>query len=534
MEREKFEQIQTTKKQLEKFQSRELQVQQSFANLLGPVVVIHNNVEDTEKSKVESEETKQQQQQQQPVTTKTVRITRDMVDAGKRVLNICDTSGTIDNDRNDTIVLTQDLSHLESKMKANAMSVPKTYKDDAENDVIVPEQSDEQKYRTILGVIKLFIANVHNCTIVIKCKVISGTLEFHNCSNIKIQIESTATIATIQADLCNNVIIEFRDAPSGKNTATDEQQQSQKLYWGDDKDDRIFHAGIINMKVCLIRDGYVDDSIVCDYIQDGAESVGNASAKEFQFVTSCVNGKFITEKVLRTNSSTGKNSRAMTERELLQEKERREQAAKFAVKMANDMIQIKDKDGNVVVSKTEEVVTPVDTNNNNDDDDVIEEVYSSMSKEQIDSIVQECDELKQRGNDAFGAGEYGQAILHYSLALDKASELPDNENDTVVVDANNKSLFARDVLYSNRAACFLKLGQHEKSQIDCEKALQYNPNNIKANFRLGLSLHAQQKFIAALPILVKAQKIEPSNKQIQQALQFCEVRLEQERRKQQQ
>jgi hypothetical protein len=35
----------------------------------------------------------------------------------------------------------------------------------------------------------------------------------------------------------------------------------------------------------------------------------------------------------------------------------------------------------------------------------------------------------------------------------------------------------------------------------------------------------------ASPFLAQAHKLEPSNKQIEQALQFCEVRSEQEHRK---
>jgi RNA polymerase II-associated protein 3 len=158
------------------------------------------------------------------------------------------------------------------------------------------------------------------------------------------------------------------------------------------------------------------------------------------------------------------------------------------------------------------------------DTDVVEEVYTSMSATEIQDIIEECDQLKIRGNEAFGAGEYGQAILHYSLCIDKASELPDatDNHDTV------KSLYPRDVVYSNRSAAFLKLGQHEKAENDATMALQINPNNIKANFRKGLALHASGKYQEALPILAYAYKMEPHNKQIKQAIQFCEVRLEQE------
>merc|ERR1712176_974980 len=136
--------------------------------------------------------------------------------------------------------------------------------------------------------------------------------------------------------------------------------------------------------------------------------------------------------------------------------------------MAEDMIQIKDKDGNVMATKAASKAQV---------DEVVEEVYTSMTKADVDAIVAACQENKANGNTAFGTGEYGQAILLYTLALDKSDELPDNDDKT--------KLFPRDVVFSNRAACFLKLGQHEKAVKDAAQAASINPENIKAWFRWG-------------------------------------------------
>jgi tetratricopeptide (TPR) repeat protein len=226
--------------------------------------------------------------------------------------------------------------------------------------------------------------------------------------------------------------------------------------------------------------------------------------EEFQFITSVVDGALVTEPVVRAGSTTGKNARAMTPREVEAEKKKRERAAELAVAMADDMIQIKDKDGNVLAKKVPSV---------KENEDILEIVSPG-----IQETVDECEQNKVRGNEAFGAGEYGQAILLYSLALDKAEELDD------------KTLFPRDVVLSNRSAAFLKLGQHEKAEADAKMALEINPKNIKANFRRGLALHAMGRYREAIPVLAEAYKIEPNNKQINQALQFCEVRLRQEMR----
>ena len=483
-------------------------------------------------------------------TPTVVRITRTDIEAGKRVVSLTDVTGQSRD--TSTIVLTADLSLLESSLPTNTNA--KTFAEDSENSVVVEEETAQQ--RSIYGVIKVFLSNIQNCTIIVKCKIITGTVELHNCQNVKIQIEKEATVATLQIDLSNNIQIDFHDAVSGKH----KPGTKNILFWGDDKDDRIFHAGVSNMQVRIYRDGFIDTEIVADYLKDGAEQIGNSSPEEYQFVTSCIQSdtatgglQLITEPVVRAGNTTGTNVRAMTPREIAAEKEKREKAAQYAIKMAEDMVQIKDKDGNVLVHKTATAAEPEtqgeqpesnhneplegDPTKNNNGDDIMEEVFTSMSREEIQSIVAECEQLKGRGNEAFGAGEYGQAILHYSLCLDKAAELPDYQNDDDDDDVASDqvvspvSLFPRDVIYSNRSAAFLKLGQHEKAEQDAGRALRINPDNIKANFRKGLALHASGQYAEALPILAKAYKIEPNNKQIQQAIKFCEVRLEQEYRK---
>ena len=511
-EQQKLKEVTKAKKMLEKYQKRENAIKTEFVGILGPVPT-DTPSEDAVDEKKQPEESKSDD------APKTIRITRNDLDAGKRVISVSDTSG---NSQSDTIVLTQDLSLLESKMKANAMNKPKEYDGDADNGIKDPttEGGEGAQYRTVCGVIKVFLSNLHNCTILLKCKIISGSIEVSHCSNVVIRVEKEATVATVQADLCEDITIEFRDAPSGKNTNIRGQP---KIYWGEDKEDRIFHAGVKKMRVVITRDDYIETERMCDYIADGAKQIGNATPEEYQFVTSVVDGDVTTEAVVRAGQTTGENVRAMTQRELDAEKDKREQAAKMAVGMAENMIKFKEKGKEVTKSETAAVAPKVETPKVEEEE--IMEVYGSMGKAEIDQIVAECDKNKTRGNEAFGAGEYAQAILLYSLALDKADELPDDPSD------GEKQLFPRDVTLSNRAACFMKLGQHEKAEADAKRAMEINPKNIKALFRRGLSLHALARYQEAIPFLAEAQKIEPKNKQIKQALQFAEVRMTQEMRK---
>lgn len=480
-ERRKAQDVQQAKKVLDDYRKREGAIMQTFQNAF---------------AKDDGEAT----------DATVVRLTRDQMGAGKRVVTICDTTGS---SQKDMVVLTQDLSHLESKMNTNANVMPKSYPEDATNEV-----KEQPQQRTIFGVIKLFISNVHNCTIVVRCKIISGTVEMSHCSNVTLKVEKEATVATLQADLCEEISIEYHDAPSGKNTNLPGQP---KLFWGDDSDDRVFHAGVKQMKVAVYRDGFVETERMCDYIQDGAVAVGNATPEEYQFVTSVVDREVVTEKVIRHGATTGTNARAMTQRELDREQELREKAASMAIAKAEEMIKIIGKDGKEIAKKEVVETKP--------EEEVAEEVYTSMSKTDIDGIVAECEQNKTRGNEAFAAGEYGQAVLLYTLALDKADELPDQEKEGA------KQLFPRHIVLSNRSASFLKLGDHEKALADGTKAHEVEPAYIKGVFRKGLALHAMGRYQEAIQSLAAAHKIEPKNKQIKQALQFSEVRMTQEMRK---
>ena len=192
VERAKAAELQKTKSTLDAYKQREEDVVENLTGLLGSVV--DDDIGATEeKSNIKQQEIKY--------------ITRDKLSAGKRVLNINDTRGP------GKIVLTQDLSNLESATPPNAKLQPKSYKDDAEN------QNEDLHPPTIhRGLIKLNLRNLHSCTVIVKCKIITGTVEISHCNDLTFIAEGDdATVVTVQADLCTNLNIQFRDSPSGKN-----------------------------------------------------------------------------------------------------------------------------------------------------------------------------------------------------------------------------------------------------------------------------------------------------------------------------
>ena len=454
----------------------------------------------------------------------TIYITRTDLEAGKRVLNLNNMTGP------GHVVLTNDLSNLENKFAQNITLQPKSFPGDAENSA----PDFQSTPGSIQGLLKLHLSHLKNMTVSIKTKVLTGLLEISHCANLKVILSKESTIVTVQADLSNNITIRMEDAPSGSNTQYIGQDLIPKLQWGSDSNDRIFHAGVSNFTIQLVRDGICDFETTHDYIADGAVAVGNTTAEEVQFVTSILDGSLVTERVLRAGSATGttvggvldgsgggSGARAMTEREM-KEVERKKREIDRAVEKQLGGIKILDKEGKEVPVVKKSPSTEEGKSEN-----------KSQVGEDIDAIIADCEAQKAKGNEAFVAGEYAQAILLYTLALDRASELPDAQPKTSSSssESNTKPLFPRHIVLSNRSACFLKLGHHDKALEDGNEAERLDPTYVKGTFRKGLALHAMGRYRDAIESLASALKLEPKNKQIKQALQFAEVRMTQEMRK---
>jgi len=111
---------------------------------------------------------------------------------------------------------------------------------------------------------------------------------------------------------------------------------------------------------------------------------------------------------------------------------------------------------------------------------------------------------RQAGNEMFRANDFLQAAMEYTSAL---------ELDPTV-----------GALYANRSQCWLKVGNHEKALEDAVKCTEVDPTNAKGWFRKGMSFHAMQRYPEAIPALLEAEKLEPSNKQISEAIKFAQLK----------
>jgi len=123
---------------------------------------------------------------------------------------------------------------------------------------------------------------------------------------------------------------------------------------------------------------------------------------------------------------------------------------------------------------------------------------------------QEAEKKRQEGNEMFRASDFAQAAALYSIALQLDPE--------------------QSAVWANRSQCWLKLGDHEKAFEDAAKCTEVEPSNPKGWFRKGMSLHAMKRYPAAISALLGAEKLEPTNKQILDAIKMSQLMARKEAR----
>uniref|UniRef100_G3PG99 peptidylprolyl isomerase n=1 Tax=Gasterosteus aculeatus aculeatus TaxID=481459 RepID=G3PG99_GASAC len=118
---------------------------------------------------------------------------------------------------------------------------------------------------------------------------------------------------------------------------------------------------------------------------------------------------------------------------------------------------------------------------------------------------------RERGNVHYQRADYAFAVNSYSIALQitesssKVDISPEEENELMGV---------RVKCLNNMAASQLKLDHFDAALKSCVSALEHEPENIKALFRMGKVLSLKGEYTEAVKTLRKALKLEPSNKTI--------------------
>jgi len=102
-----------------------------------------------------------------------------------------------------------------------------------------------------------------------------------------------------------------------------------------------------------------------------------------------------------------------------------------------------------------------------------------------------AEEEKEKGNDSFKKGDYGTAVKFYSEAIKRNPDDPK--------------------LYSNRAACYTKLGAFDLGIKDCDKCVELDPKFIKGWIRKGKILQGMQEPGKAMTAYEKALELDANN-----------------------
>lgn len=109
-----------------------------------------------------------------------------------------------------------------------------------------------------------------------------------------------------------------------------------------------------------------------------------------------------------------------------------------------------------------------------------------------------ADEAKAKGNAAFSAGNYTDAIRHFTDAINLA---PTNH-----------------VLYSNRSAAYASLNQYSDALTDAQRTVDLKPDWSKGYSRLGAAYHGLKQYEEAVAAYKKGLDVDPNNETLKSGL----------------
>ncbi|XP_017893186.1 tetratricopeptide repeat protein 1 [Ceratina calcarata] len=117
------------------------------------------------------------------------------------------------------------------------------------------------------------------------------------------------------------------------------------------------------------------------------------------------------------------------------------------------------------------------------DEESLKDRDLTLSENEKESLKNEAEECKTKGNEFFNKGEYQEAISMYTQGLQTCPLAYSKE---------------RSILYANRAAAKSKSLDQESAISDCTKAIELNPDYVKAYVRRAQLYEASDKLDEAL------------------------------------
>lgn len=133
---------------------------------------------------------------------------------------------------------------------------------------------------------------------------------------------------------------------------------------------------------------------------------------------------------------------------------------------------------------------------------------------------------KDEGTELFKGGNYRPAAARYHKALTHAAKFFDlGPDDEIEVNA------LKVTLYSNLAACYVKLDNWDNVLRNCDEALKIDPNSTKALFRRSSYYEHKKDWDNALKDLKKCSELNPEDKLIAKAVERVRKEIQKEKDK---
>ncbi|XP_020216657.1 hsp70-Hsp90 organizing protein 1 [Cajanus cajan] len=112
-----------------------------------------------------------------------------------------------------------------------------------------------------------------------------------------------------------------------------------------------------------------------------------------------------------------------------------------------------------------------------------------------------ADEEREKGNEFFKQQKYPEAVKHYTESLRRNPKDPR--------------------AYSNRAACYTKLGAMPEGLKDAEKCIELDPTFVKGYTRKGAVQYFMKEYDKALETYREGLKLDPNNQELLEGIRTC-------------
>lgn len=329
-----------------------------------------------------------------------------------------------------------------------------------------------------LSLIKLQIEQCTRVTLQLAAKLLTETIEVWDSRECSLRLGSKAS--TVQVDGCDTLSLTYATAE----------------YF-----DRVMHTGPRGLQLSFGDAPQLNETLHMDELVKAQPEGFTLDERTDQFITRRVGAAdcLSTELVIRLC-----NDFPTTEREAKEFEERTRMHADKLDEVVDGML-----GSSLGKSLTEAEVAQMKTMVAKQSD------AASQAKQQAELTAEgrqkaRVDFKKGEGNAAFKDGQYQQAAVHYTEALALDDKL--------------------HTIYSNRAACFLKLGRYQQAKEDALACIELEPAFAKGHFRLGLAQQALEYFGDACGAFGKVLELEPNNKDAASGLNMARMQAERKRR----